>query len=305
MMNIAWGIDLGGTKIECVVLDVKIDNTFDVLCRKRIPTDAHKGYQHVLSQIQQLLGEVEQLTNLKPKKLGIGTPGIMDNTNRQIKNANVVCINKQNLPKDLSELLNIPVIHANDANCFALAETCLGAGKSLNSQAKLAFGIIIGTGVGGGLIINNQIHSGINGIAGEWGHNTLSSNDQNCYCGNRGCLETIISGPALENYYFSQTTKKLRLDAIYQNHLAKNDIMASATIKRLLYNFGKAVAQLINTLDPDLIVIGGGVSNLDILYQDMQPYILPHLFNETLNTPILKNQLGDSAGVFGAALLGV
>lgn len=303
MRNIVWGIDLGGTKIECVVISIKDNNQFKVICRKRIPTDAHKGYKHVLSQIQQLLWQVEQLTNLKPTKLGIGTPGIMDNTNQHIKNANVVCINKQNLPKDLSNILNIPVYHANDANCFALAESCLGAGTVLSSPPKLTFGIIIGTGVGGGLIINNQIHNGINGIAGEWGHNSLDLDGQNCYCGNRGCIETIISGPALESYYFSQTGQKLRLDAIYQNHLLKNDVMASATIMRLLYNFGKSVAQLINILDPDLIVIGGGVSNLDILYQDMKPYILPHLFNETLNTPIFKNQLGDSAGVFGASLL--
>jgi predicted NBD/HSP70 family sugar kinase len=304
-MSIAWGIDLGGTKIECVVLEVKKDNNFEVICRKRIPTDAYKGYQHILSQISLLLRQVEQEIRHKPMKLGIGTPGIMDTESQQIKNANVVCINKQNLPKDLSEMLHIPVFHANDANCFALAETCLGAGAALTLPPKLAFGIILGTGVGGGLVINNQIHQGSNGIAGEWGHNPLIPNSQNCYCGRNGCVETVISGPALENYYFLRTAQKLRLDEIYQNHLTENDTTASATIIHLLHNFGKALAQLINILDPDLIVLGGGVSNLDVLYEDIEQYILPHLFNQTLNTPILKNKLGDSAGVIGAALLSV
>lgn len=302
MKNLAWGIDLGGTKIECVVLNFET-NELEILCRKRIATEAHKGYEHILSQIERLLNEVEQAILHKPTKIGIGTPGIMDDFTKYIKNANVVCINGKNLPQDLSIKLNVPVIHANDANCFALAEVCLGAGKMVSATPNLALGIIIGTGVGGGIVINNQLHKGINGIAGEWGHNVIVPDGQNCYCGKRGCIETVISGPSLENYYYHNTGNSMSLASIYQLHLNQNDFIASSTILLLLRNLGKAIAELINVLDPDLIVVGGGVSNLDVIYHEIEPYILPHLFNETLNTPIVKNTLGDSAGVIGAALL--
>ncbi|CAH0997746.1 Fructokinase [Emticicia aquatica] len=301
---IAWGIDLGGTKIECVVLSLK-QTKFDVICRKRLPTEANKGYQHVLSQISNLLKQVSVLTKLTPKSIGVATPGIMDRQQKKIKNANVLCLNDKNLADDLSKLINIPVFHANDANCFALAETNFGAGLTLSFKPKLSFGIILGTGVGGGIVLNGQLYEGLHGIAGEWGHFLLDKDGESCYCGKKGCVEGFIAGPALEKYYYQKSKENIKLNEIYQRFVEGNDTIADATITRLMSYFGKALANIINVLDPELIVIGGGVSNLDVLYNQAPQFILPNLFNKTLTTPIKKNQLGDSAGVIGAALLTV
>jgi predicted NBD/HSP70 family sugar kinase len=293
-----WGIDLGGTKIECVVIDGE-----KTLIRRRISTEADKGYDHIIAQIKKLVTEVSAEIGFRPTSIGFATPGVLDPISQRMKNCNTVVMNNQPMQKDIENALQIPVKLANDANCFALAETLLGAGKNF-PNAEIVFGVIMGTGVGGGLIAHNRIIEGIHGIAGEWGHNVLEENGEPCYCGKRGCVETVISGVALENYYARISGSALTLKEILTNHLAGNDKFADQTIERLLEFYGRAVSTLINVLDPNLIVIGGGVGNVDLLYTEGYRRIKKYMFNpDELKTPILKPALGDSAGVFGAALL--
>jgi predicted NBD/HSP70 family sugar kinase len=293
-----WGVDLGGTKIECAVID-----TGETVIRRRISTEADKGYDHIISQIKKLVNEVSAEIGERPKRIGFATPGVLDPETQRMKNSNTVVINNQPMRNDIENALQIPVKLANDANCFALAETLMGAGKNY-TNADIVFGVIMGTGVGGGLVAHGRIIEGIHGIAGEWGHNILEENGEPCYCGKRGCVETVISGIALENYYARISGSKLKLREILDNHLEGNDKVADQTIERLLEFYGRAISTLINVLDPNLIVIGGGVGNVDLLYTEGYKRIKKYLFNPgELKTPILKPMLGDSAGVFGAALL--
>lgn len=302
-MNILWGIDLGGTKIEGVVMDAQ-SVPLKVLARKRIPTESAKGYAHILSQIQILVFDLQHETGISLTTLGIGTPGALEPSTQTLKNSNTLCLNGKPIQKDLEKLLGIPVKLANDANCLALAEATLGAASTLPFKPEVVFGIIMGTGVGGGLIVNNQVINGANGIAGEWGHNHLDNSGGVCYCGKVGCVEKIISGPALEHWYESLTGNKLPLAEIVALSEQGSDHAAVATIQRLIEYFGKAVAVLINILDPQVIVLGGGVSNIDALYSLGYDEIMKHVFNPNgLNTILLKPLLGDSAGVFGAAML--
>ena len=293
-----WGVDLGGTKIECAVIDAE-----ETLIRRRILTEADKGYNHIISQIKKLVCEVSAEIGMRPTTVGFATPGVFDPDIQLMKNSNTVVINGKPLRKDIENALQIPVKLANDANCFALAETLMGAGKNY-PNADLVFGVIMGTGVGGGLVVQGRIIEGIHGIAGEWGHNILEENGEPCYCGKRGCVETVISGVSLEKYYARISGKELKLKEILGNHLAGNDKFADETIERLLEFYGRAISTLINVLDPNLIVIGGGVGNVDLLYTEGYKRVKKYLFNPgELKTPILKPMLGDSAGVFGAALL--
>ncbi len=171
-------------------------------------------------------------------------------------------------------------------------------------HAGVIFGVIMGTGVGGGLVVHNKIISGHHGIGGEWGHNILEENGEQCYCGKRGCVEKVISGTGLEKYYFDKSGKQLRLNEILENYLSGADVTAAAVIERLLEYYGRGISTLINVLDPDLIVIGGGVGNIDLLYTEGYKRIKKYVFNKgELSTPVCKPVLGDSAGVFGAALL--
>lgn len=293
-----WGVDLGGTKIECAVIEAE-----ETLIRRRISTEADKGYDHIIRQIKKLIAEVSADIGERPTKVGFATPGVLDPETRRMKNCNTVVMNGRPMQKDIEEALQLPVKLANDANCFALAETLMGAGREY-PNAELVFGVILGTGVGGGLVAHNRIIEGVHGIAGEWGHNILEENGESCYCGKRGCVETVISGTALENYYLRLSRSNLKLSEILVNHSTGNDEFASRTIERLLEFYGRAVATLINVLDPNLIVIGGGVGNVDLLYDEGYRRIKKYLFNPgELKTPILKPALGDSAGVFGAAFL--
>jgi len=296
--ELLWGIDLGGTKIELVVLD---KNSKNVLTRERIPTEAEKGYQHILSQISKLVKITSKSLNQYPDKIGIGTPGALDSQNKIVKNSNTVCLNGQPLKYDLEKLLEIPVIMANDANCFALAETKMGIVPDIFPDAEVVFGIIIGTGVGGGIVVNGKIINGRHGIAGEWGHNFLDESGGACYCGQTGCVEMLISGTALQKYYKNLSGEELTLKEIYK--LNQKDVHATQTIKLLNEMFGKSVANIINILDPDVIVVGGGVGNIDTLYNEAREKIKKYLFNDALDTLIVKPKLGDSAGVFGAAML--
>ncbi len=300
MVEYYWGIDLGGTKIEAVV----IDSFMKPLYRRRIATEASEGYGHILERIGQLIEIISLDSGMVPPDLiGIGTPGRYDAVCGIMKNSNTVCLNGRNLKDDLESILNRAVVLENDANCFALAESMLGAAASImRDPSKLAFGIILGTGVGGGIVSGGKARRGAHGIAGEWGHNELIFGGEPCYCGRRGCVETVISGVALERYYQKLTGGFKPLEQIAKECNA--DDAAAETIDRLLFYFGKALAQVINILDPDLCIIGGGVGRIEQLYsQEAVHAIERHLFNSELRIPILKPLLGDSAGVFGAALL--
>lgn len=293
-----WGIDLGGTKIECAVLE-----NGEPIIRQRIPTEADQGYSHILSQVKKLIKQVSNELGETPTKVGFATPGVLDTETNLMKNCNTVAMNGKPMKDDLEILLQIEAKLANDANCFALAEALLGVGKDF-PDAEVVFGVIMGTGVGGGLVVHQRIIQGIHGIAGEWGHNILEENGKLCYCGKRGCVEMVISGVALEKFYRQNSGKQPKLKEIVENYHNGNDENANLTIERLLEYYGRAISTLINVLDPNLIVIGGGVGNIDLLYTEGFERIKKYVFNPgKLKTAIRKPILGDSAGVFGAALL--
>ncbi|MGL6530533.1 ROK family protein [Aeromonas hydrophila] len=291
-----WGIDLGGTKCECVVLDGD-----EVLLRHRIPTERAGGYDHMIGQIAKLVAECADKIGQRPTLIGMGTPGARDPQTGLMKNCNTTELNGKPFKEDLERRLGVPVLIANDANCFALAETHLGAVRQHHPSARVVFGIIMGTGVGSGIVINGRILNGHHGIAGEWGHNVLSPDGPECYCGKCGCVETFISGPALEAWYEAKAKRHLPLAKIAA--ATAHDHVAKLTIDRLHLLFGQALANVVNILDPDVIVIGGGVGNVQSLYSVGRETILPFLFNPRFATPIIAPALGDSAGVFGAALL--
>lgn len=300
-MNTYWGIDLGGTKIEAAVLS----NIYppEVLCRKRIPTESHKGYAHIIHRIGILIDLVANEVGHRPPRIGIGTPGTRDPQTQRMKNCNTTCLNDQLFKHDLEKALGISVEMANDANCLALAEARMGAAADIVPNAEVIFGIIMGTGVGGGVIINGKVLNGRQGIGGEWGHNFMDISGGDCYCGLQGCVETVISGPALEGFYEKQSGIKRKLKDIVDLHLEGEDEYATATINRLIYFFGRGVANVINVIDPEAVVIGGGVGNIDLLYTEGVKSVERFVFNKRLDTIFLKPKLGDSAGVFGAASL--
>lgn len=294
-----FGIDLGGTKIEGVVIASKTDPS--VIARLRLPTESEKGYQHIIEQIARVVSMLEESAGIKATKIGIGVPGTNDPVQGVHKNANTTCLNGQPFKKDLATKLGIEVNMANDANCFAVAEANLGAVPDVLPNAEVVFGVIMGTGVGGGVVFNRHVWNGRQGIAGEWGHNFLDESGGKCYCGLVGCIETVISGPALERFYFSKSGEHKKLRDIMDS--VETDWAAKETKERLIYFFGRAIANIVNTLDPDAIVLGGGVGNIDALYTEGVAEATKYVFNPRLDTVFLKPKLGDSAGVFGAALL--
>lgn len=296
-----WGIDLGGTKLEGVILRSISDPT--PIVRTRIDTEASKGYEHIVSQFARLVAEMEKESGLKPGAIGIGTPGVLDPTLQTMKNCNTVVLNGKPLKKDIENALQLRIEMANDANCFALAETQWGVVRQSAPQARLVFGIIMGTGVGGGIVMDGKIWNGRHGIGGEWGHNYLDESGGPCYCGKTGCVETVISGPATERYYKSLTGQPLRLKEIVARHKDGSDPAAAKTIERLCHFFGKGVSVITNLLDPDVIVVGGGVGNIGALYTAGLQELGQFIFNNGVEVPLLKPSLGDSAGVFGAAAL--
>ncbi|UAY54968.1 ROK family protein [Arachidicoccus terrestris] len=294
-----WGIDLGGTKIEGVILSSLEDTT--PIVRQRIPTEGEKGYDHIIDRIAEVLALLKKASGMAPEKIGICTPGVLDPGSQTMKNCNSTALNDRPLLADLEAKLQIPVKMANDANCFALAEAHLGVVKQQAPGARTVFGIIMGTGVGGGIVVDGKILEGKHGIGGEWGHNFLDLTGGPCYCGKTGCVETVIAGPSLERFYFEQTGKKKLLRQITEDQ--QHDTHAAATMERLYEQFGKALSVVINILDPDAIVIGGGVGNIDSLYTKGRERLASYIFNDKVEVPILKPLLGDSAGVFGAAAL--
>lgn len=300
-MTHLWGIDLGGTKIEGVVLDAA--NNWEVLHRQRIPTEQEHGYKHIVQQIRKLVDLIAAELGTRPERIGMATPGTIDPPTGLMKNSNTTCLNDQPFHRDMEAALGIPVKMANDANCFAVAEAKLGIVRDVMPDAPVVFGVIMGTGVGGGIVINGQILTGAQGIGGEWGHTFLDDSGGPCYCGNTGCTEKVIAGPSLERFYREISGNDLSLKEIYQRHQKGTDPRATQTIERLLHFFGKGMANVINVVDPDVVVLGGGVGNIDLLYTEGVARVADFVFNKRLDTKFLKPKLGDSAGVFGAAML--
>ncbi len=296
-----WGIDLGGTKIEGVLVGA---DTGEILIRQRIPTEAEIGYEHIISQIKKLIVQLSEKTGIIPSAIGFSTPGTLDPGTQTMKNCNTVCMNGQPMKKDLEKALGVRIELANDANCFALAEATMGIVPEKYPDAKMVFGVIMGSGVGGGVVVNGKVISGKHGIGGEWGHNVLEENGPMCYCGKRGCNENVFSGKALEKFYFEQSGENRKLKEVVERYRAGTDPHADATMQRLFKSFGKAIHYIINVLDPDVVVLGGGVSNIDEIYthgvKELENYIFNH---RKIETVFLKPKLGDSAGVFGAAEL--
>ena len=306
-MQTIWGIDLGGTKIEGVVLGSPSPEA--VIARRRIDTEAHLGYPHIVGQIKKLVQQLEAETGHKPAQIGIATPGTLNPSTQTMKNSNTTCLNGMPLKKDLLAALKIPVEMANDANCFALAEATMGIIPDVVPNFQCVFGVIMGTGVGGGVVFRGKdghpvVLNGLQGIGGEWGHNILEHNGYDCYCGKKGCNEKVLSGTALQRYYQEISGQSLKMPEIMARHLAGTDPYASQTIDRMLEYFGQSISTIINVLDPDAIVLGGGVGNIDLLYTEGVERIKKYVFNSrVVETPILRPKLGDSAGVFGAAML--
>jgi fructokinase len=299
MQQPLWGVDLGGTKIEGVILRSLTD--IQPILRSRIDTEGNKGYEHILQQVVRLLKEMQEQTGLHPTRVGIGTPGVLDPVLQTMKNCNTTALNGKPLKKDLEQLLGISVELANDANCFALAETHWGVVNEVSPNPRMVFGIIMGTGVGGGIVYEGKIWGGKHGIAGEWGHNFLDESGGPCYCGKTGCVETILSGTGLQRFYTQISGKEKNLKEIALS--TDTDPFAEQTMQRLNLFFGKAVSSITNMLDPDVIIIGGGVGNIMSIYKEGMESLRQHIFNNRLDVPVLKPSLGDSAGVFGAAAL--
>ena len=288
------GIDLGGTKIEGILLDQQNQ----VLERIRVPTQQENGYEAILSRIVTLIKDIQSRSD-QAASIGICTPGAIEPTEGVLKNSNTVCLNGKPLKNDLESALDCSIEMENDANCFALAEATLGAAKGYST----VFGVIMGSGVGGGIVFSQRIHRGRLFIAGEWGHITLHPNGLNCYCGRQGCVEKYISGTALEKRWNELDGENLALDQIVSKFDPLPDDRYRKWKTEFLDNFGRALATVINIVDPDAIVLGGGVSNIPFLYNEGSKIVQNNTFSTFSDTPILPNQLGDSAGVFGAALL--
>jgi len=284
------GVDLGGTKTEAVLLD----ENFNVMEKKRIPTPQN-DYQQILNSISSLILDISE--NVSDFSLGICTPGAISKKTGLIKNSNTQCLIGRSLKEDLENKLEKKISMENDANCFTMAESILGVA----ADYSLVFGVILGTGIGGGIVIDKKLHSGRTNIGGEWGHHTLYRDGNSCYCGKTGCVETYISGPSLENQWTKLTGKSQSLPEILSN--VDDDEIGKKWKDEFLENFGYGLANVIDILDPDVIVLGGGLSNIDFLYTEGKESVYSKVFSDLVDTPILKNKLGDSAGVFGACML--
>lgn len=292
----AIGIDLGGTKIEGIL--IAPDGA--VLFRERIPTPREEGYGAILAAVAGMVDHaVAQLGPDRAFTVGVGIPGSLDESTGLVRNANSTCLIGHPLGKDLERLLGRPVQVRNDADCFTLAECMGGAGQGYG----LVFGVIMGTGCGGGVCYQGVVREGPHRISGEWGHYSVDPQGAECYCGNRGCVETLISGSGVENAYFREHGIRLSMDRIV-DMARSGDPGCSRAFDRFLDDFGRCLGGLISILDPDAVVLGGGLSNIDELYGAGFDRVRRYAFHSDLRTPVLKNRLGDSAGVFGAAWIG-
>lgn len=288
------GIDLGGTKIEGVIVDAQ----GIVRERERRPTPQEAGYPAIVAAVTELVLQLEAASG-EVCTVGIGTPGAISALSGLMKNCNTTALNEKPLKDDLEQALAREVRLANDANCFALSEAHDGAAAG----HAMVFGVILGTGVGGGIITQGHVHNGPNSIAGEWGHAVLDSAGPACYCGRNGCVETYLSGPGLAAAY-RRRGGDATLDARDVSARAVGgESLATATMQDYFDRFGQALAIVINILDPDAIVLGGGLSQIDGLYNEGAAAVARYVFSDDLRTPILRNVHGDSSGVLGAARL--
>ena len=290
------GIDLGGTKTEVIVLAP--DDA--VLFRKRVATPRKQGYSAILQCIVQLISEAGEVIPPRSRhSIGIGIPGSIHAETGLVQNANTTCLIGKPLQKNIEQYLDCGVSVENDANCFIFAECRAGAARGYGC----AFGVIMGTGCGGGICIDGHIHKGLNNIAGEWGHYAVDPQGAPCYCGNRGCVETKISGAGVEADFTARYSRIISMQSIVQGFRNGDDECLDAC-NRFFDNFGRCLGGLISVLDPDAVVLGGGLSNINELYTIGVECVGKYAFHNHLKTPILKNQLGDSAGVYGAAWIG-
>jgi len=288
------GVDLGGTKTEGVVMD----EAGNILARERRPTPQADGYEAILKNIRGLVLDLEEKAG-QPCRVGVGTPGAISARTGCLKNSNTVCLNGKPIKNDLETILSRSIRLANDANCFALSEALDGAGK----DHRVVFGVILGTGVGGGIVFQGKLHEGPQRIAGEWGHNILDADGPPCYCGKRGCVETFLSGPGLARDFVTHGGNPAHGTLTIVARAAEGDVLAEAAMQRYLDRFGRALSTVINILDPDAVVLGGGMSNIARLYTESRARIARYVFNDELRTEILPHMHGDSSGVRGAAQL--
>ena len=287
------GIDLGGTKIEGVVLD----DAGRPVVRHRVATESSRGYEHIVLRVADVAAHLRRAAPASAI-IGVGTPGAVSHRDGTMKNCNTTCLNGRQLPRDLTLRLGLAVRLENDANCFALAEAVVGAGRG----AALVFGVIVGTGVGGGIVYRGELLRGLQHIAGEWGHHGIDPDGPECYCGQRGCVERWIAGPAIEAQYAAlagRTAPMPEIAVAFRN----GEPIATQIMHRFFDRFGRAMANVIAILDPDVIVLGGGLSHIAELYTLGRDAIAGYVFNDELRTPLRRNLLGDSAGVIGAAML--
>jgi fructokinase len=291
------GVDLGGTKIEAMVLG------FDGIELDRRRAATPKAYDDILRCICQLVGACEEHVG-QTGTVGVGTPGTLSPATGLMKNANTVCLIGKPLDRDLAAALGRPVRLANDANCFALSEATDGAAAG----AAVVFGVIVGTGTGGGLVVNGAILNGPNAIAGEWGHNPLPWPQTHelpgpaCYCGKLGCIETFLSGPGMTRDHERATGLSLSAADI-ATHADSGDDAAMETLRRYEDRMARALASVINVLDPNVIVLGGGVSNIGRLTTEVPRLWQRYVFSDSVATHLVRAAHGDSGGVRGAAWL--
>jgi len=292
------GVDLGGTKIEAIAL--ADDGSIPV--RLRVATPRH-DYRGTLESIAQLVREIESRIG-RQASVGVGMPGAISPATGLVKNANSTWLNGKALSEDLSALLDRPIRFANDANCFALSEASDGAAAG----ASCVFGVIVGTGTGGGVVVNGRVLTGINAIGGEWGHNPLPAPMADelpgpaCYCGRRGCIETFLSGPGLARDHERATGLSLE-PAEIAGRADAGEPEAKATLERYEDRMARALGSIINVVDPDVIVLGGGMSNIARLYDRVPARWSRYVFSDRVDTRLVPPRHGDSSGVRGAAWL--
>ncbi len=290
-----FGLDLGGTKTEAIVMD----DAGEIVWRERQPTPA-ENYHDIIDLICALVQRAETATG-KTMRVGIGMPGSLSPKTGRVRNANTQSLNDQPLHEDLQARLVRPVRLANDANCFALSEAVDGAAAGAHS----VFGVIIGTGCGGGLVIDGNLQIGANGVSGEWGHNPLAAPTLDelpgppCYCGRRGCNEVWLSGSGFERDHFAVTGEKRAA----QDIMTAQTPQANASFERLCNRMARALGSVINLLDPEVIVLGGGLSNIGALYTAIPAIWQPYIFSDVVTTRLVRHYHGDASGVRGAAWL--
>ncbi|GBC60493.1 N-acetylglucosamine kinase [Desulfonema ishimotonii] len=294
------GIDLGGTKIESILLDPAGK---EVLTRKRVATPGNVAdrYHAICSAVCGLVRDtMKAIPDAQDCTVGIGIPGTLSRRTQLVQNANTTCLIGKPFRRHLAEDLKRPVGMENDANCFTQAESLSGAAQGY----RIVFGVIMGTGCGGGLCIDGRIHHGRHDIAGEWGHFSVDPDGAPCYCGHRGCVETKISGSGVENAFHRRFGKRLSMQEIVSGH-RRGDRECVEIFEQFLEDFGRCLGGLISILDPDAVVLGGGLSAIEELYGPGLARVRHCAFHQHIETPILRNRLGDSAGVYGAAWIGL